>query len=487
MSTSSIDTSSGLTSNSTLTNGGAGGTIQVTGLASGINTNAIIQAELALKEEPMTNMLAEIDGVKTQDAQLTSISSSLNLVLIDAQTLGSPSMFFKSQSATSSNSAVTATTTGEVGAVIGSSTIAVTQLASAAQRTFAFTSPGSADTVTLDGQQVSLAAGASSTDLADAINSSNSLDVWASATSSGQIVLSSRSTGDNGANFIQVSDTTGSLVENTALAQNGQDALYSINGVPGSSTTDTVTAMPGLTLTLNAVTGSSNPVTVTVSPPGPNVNAIVQAVQQFVSDYNNALSSLQSTINTAPASESNSSSYNPNSGTLYGDDELENLISDMRQAMISPGGGLPLGMATLSDLGINTGSSNGNLNQSAISGMLTVNTAKLTQALESNPAGVEAVLQSWSSSFGSVVNNEAGPGGAIETRINGDSQEISQLQNQYTSLQAMFTQEEADMEEQWAKVEGTLSELKGQSSALSSFANSFSSNSSSSSSSSSSG
>ena len=40
----SITTSGGLTSGSTLTNSGAGGELQITGLASGINTNEIIQA-----------------------------------------------------------------------------------------------------------------------------------------------------------------------------------------------------------------------------------------------------------------------------------------------------------------------------------------------------------------------------------------------------------------------------------------------------------
>ena len=64
-----ISTSGGLTSTSTLTNDGAGGQLQITGLASGINTNELIQAELAVKELPLTNM---------QDTITASITRTLS-------------------------------------------------------------------------------------------------------------------------------------------------------------------------------------------------------------------------------------------------------------------------------------------------------------------------------------------------------------------------------------------------------------------------
>ncbi len=484
MSTGTIDSSGGLTTNSTLTNSGASGALQITGLASGINTNEIIQAELAEQEAPMNNMESEITGMQSLDGQLTSVQSSLQLVLVDVQILGDASTFFPTQAVTSTDSSlVDATSTGGVGAVIGSSTVEVTGLAAAAQRTFAFTSPTSPDTVTIDGKPLSLDAGATSSDLANAINSDDSLDVWASATNSGQIVMSNRTTGKETGSYIQVSDTAGSLVENTALQNAGQDAAYTINGVPGSSSTDTVTgAIPGVTLTLNGVTGAGDPVTVGVSPPAPDTSAIAQQVSQFVSDYNSALSGIESATSTMPSNSSTGGTYNPNGGSLYGDVELESVMSNMRDAMIQPGAGLPTGMASMSDIGITTGASTGGLSSSAINGMLTVNTATLDQALQTNPNGVQAVLQTWATNLGKILNNESGPGGAIQTRINGDQDEITNLQNQYSSLQTLFAQQEKSMEQQWATVEGTLSKLQSQSSSLTSFANSSSSSSSSSSS-----
>jgi flagellar hook-associated protein 2 len=486
MSTGSIDTSGGLTSSSTLTNDGADGALQITGLASGINTNEIIQAELAEQEMPLEDMQSEISGMQTVNNQLTSFQTSLQNVSSDAQALGDPSLFFPTQSVTSSNSSlVTATSSGGVGSVIGSSTIEVSQLASAAQRTFNFTSPSSNDTLTVDGQSLTVTAGQTAQDVANTINGSNTYDVWASVNTSGQLVLSNRSTGNTNGNYINVSDAGGSLVEDTADAQDGQDAEYTINGVAGSSTTDTVTgAIPGVTLALNGINTSADPVTVTVDPPSADTASIISAVQQFVSDYNSSINSIESAVNTAPASETTSSDYNPNDGSLFGDDDLENLLSEMRDTMYQPGAGLPTGMAALSDIGITTGASTGTIDQNSVDGDLTVDTATLTQAIESNPSGVEAVLQSWSNSFQTLVNNEAGPGGSMSSRIEGNTTEITDLQNQYSSMQTLFNQQEQDMEEQWASVEATLSQLHDQSTSLSSFATAASSSSSSSSSSS---
>ncbi len=463
MSTTTVGTSSG-----TLTNNGTA--LQITGLASGLNTNEIVEAELAEDEMPITNMQNQVSGLQTMNNTLTSIQSSLQTVSLDAQSLADPTLFSPTQSVASSDpSLVTAASTSGIGGVIGGTTVTVSQLASAAQRTFTFTSPSSADTITIDGQQVSLSAGDTSQDLADAINADSSMDVWASATSSGQVVLSSRTTGDNGSNFIQVSDPGGALVEQTALAQNGQDALYTLNGVAGSSSSDTVTgAMPGVTLTLNGVTGSDNPVTVSVQPPTANVQQIEAAVNQFVQDYNSAVSSIESAVNTEPTNSSSGGTYNQDAGSLFGDSELEDLLSNMRTTMYTPGAGLPTGLAALTDIGISTGTSTGVIQQNSVNGQLTVDTSQLTAAIQSNPNGVEQILQQWSQSFYNVVNDEAGPGGSLDARISGDSDEMTTLNSQISAMQTLYAQQEQDMEEQWATVESTLSQLQSQSSAFTS-------------------
>ena len=174
-----ISSSGGLTSSSTLTNDGAGGQLQITGLASGINTNELIQAELAVKELPLTNLQDTITALNTENSQLSSIQNSMQTASLDALDLGEPSLFFQSQTVTSSDtSLVTATATQNIGAVIGSTTLSVAQLASASQATFGYTAPtSSSDTLTIGNDQgtqtVAVNAGETNAQIADDINGAN--------------------------------------------------------------------------------------------------------------------------------------------------------------------------------------------------------------------------------------------------------------------------------------------------------------------------
>src|SRR5205085_11045506 len=117
------------------------------------------------------------------NAHLTSIQSALQTVALNAQALGDPALFSPVQSVTSTNpTIVSASANSGVGAVVGGYQVAVTQLATAAQRTFTFTSPGSADTITIDGHQTSLAAGGTIKDFVNAVNSDSNATVWATST-----------------------------------------------------------------------------------------------------------------------------------------------------------------------------------------------------------------------------------------------------------------------------------------------------------------
>ena len=301
-------------------------------------------------------------------------------------------------------------------------------------------------------------------------------------------MISSRTTGDgsstgtgNGNPITLSSSASGSLTPVASTA--GQDAEVYVNGstTPSYSATDTVTdAVPGVTLTLNGVTPTNAPVTITTGVPAPNTSSIIQAVQQFVSDYNNAIQGIQTAINTAPPSESNSSDASAYTGSLFGDPQLEDMLSNIRASVDTSDPTLTSGYQSLQDLGISTGASNGSTNASATDGLLTVNTATLTAAIQNNPSAVQAALQSWSSQYQKVVNNASGPFGSIETRIGGNNTEISTLNNQLTTQTEMFNNEEKALQQQWAQVEATLGTLNNQKTSLSSFANGLSSSSSSS-------
>jgi flagellar hook-associated protein 2 len=441
---------------------GSGTPLQITGLASGLDTNSIVQALMSIEKQPLTRLQNQQTGLKDQGTQLTSLQSALRALASNAQALGNPSLWANTQTVSSTNSAlVSANAISGKGAVVGGYQVGVSQLANAAQRTFTFTSPPSADTVTVDGQQVSLAAGASAQDMANAINSNSNVDVWATVTGTDQttgkptVVLSNRATGAQTGAYIQVSDTSGALSEITSAAQAGQNAQYTINGVAGSSASNTLTgAIPGVSLTLQGLTTASGSLTVNVSPPAPNSQNIQAAVQTFVTAYNSVIGQIQTQLTQKPSSSDLSQ------GTLFGDPDLSTLLTTMRQAMYTSGSGLTSGMASMLDIGVSTGAASGTAtpSQTAIAGDLALDATRLTNALQSNSTGVKAVLQSWSQQFSGLVNNQAGAGGSIDSRIRGDNSRISQLATQINNLNATLADKQAALTKQFARLESVLSQ-----------------------------
>src|ERR1700729_953209 len=250
-STSSAPSSSQFSTGDQLTSLGTGSPLQVTGLASGLDTNAIVNALMATQQQQVTNLTNQQTGLTAMNTQLTTIQTALQKVAADAQALGSPSLFGLTPTINSTNPPlVGATATSNNGAVVGGYQVSVTALASASQKTYSFTSQSSANTVTIDGQQVSLAAGATADDLVNAVNSNSNLDVWATVTqeASGntpaQIVFSDRQTGAPSGSYIQVSDTAGALTD-TGNDVPGTDAAYTINGgATQYSSSNTISGAP---------------------------------------------------------------------------------------------------------------------------------------------------------------------------------------------------------------------------------------------------
>jgi flagellar hook-associated protein 2 len=194
-------------------------------------------------------------------------------------------------------------------------------------------------------------------------------------------------------------------------------------------------------------------VSVIVGSPGANTQAVQTAIQQFVTDYNSALTQIQTQLSQAP------SSSDPTQGTLNGDMSLQQVLSSMRQQLTATVGGLTGSMKSMLDVGVSTGSTTGGgaPSQSAIAGNLTLDTGKLASALASNFGGVRSVLQSFSIQFSWLVNDVAAPGGTIDMRMRGESTQINSLASQLSNLQAVNAQKQASLVQQFANMEAALS------------------------------
>ncbi|MGA9875591.1 MAG: flagellar filament capping protein FliD [Solirubrobacteraceae bacterium] len=443
-------------------NSTAGSPLAITGLASGLDTSSIISALMAVEREPVTRLTDEQEKLQAQQQQLQSVQSSLQQLALAASEFSMPSLFETSQTVTSSEptrvSAATST-----GAGIGGYEVEVKQLANSAQRTFTFTSPAAEDTITIDGNQFTLKAGETAKELASSINSDSGATVYAAVLESGTLVLSDRATGNTGEEFIKVSDPGGALVEKAGTAKEGKDAEYTIDGVAGSSSSNTVTnAIAGVTLTLNGLT-TTGPVTIDVQAPGASVSAVEAQVKSFIKLYNSTVEAIQKQLATKPIVKPEKASEF-GTGTLFGDFELESLLANVRQTMYEPIAGLSAEMSSPANIGISTGAASGGgaTSQSAIEGQLTLNSTKFAEALQSNPAGVQQMLQKWSQGLQSTLDGVAEPGGTLEARVNGDAGQITQLTSQIDNMNEMLTEREKALQNTYAELESAISKNTSQ-------------------------
>jgi flagellar hook-associated protein 2 len=230
---------------------------------------------------------------------------------------------------------------------------------------------------------------------------------------------------------------------------------------PNSSTPGATQTIPGVSLSLNALTGSV-PITVTVGAPAPSSQNIQTAVQKFITDYNSAIAQIQTQLNQTP------SHSDPTQGTLYNDSGLRNLLSSMRQQMTQTLSGLSGSYDSMLQIGVSTGASTGSgaISQSALAGNLTLDTNALSSALASDPTSVHQMMQSWSIKFSSLVDLEAGPGGTISTRIQTDTSQSSFLATQIQNLTEANQVKQNQLVKEFAAMEAALSQNQSTSSWL---------------------
>ena len=258
------------------------------------------------------------------------------------------------------------------------------------------------------------------------------------------------------------------LKEKAGSAREGKEAEFTVDGVEGKSSSNTVTnAIAGVTLTLGGLT-PQGPVTIDVQAPGANVGAIEAQVKAFVGAYNSTVELIQTQLATkAPA---NPRSAEPGVGALFGDIELTSVLDNMRVAMYEPISGLEAGMSSPLDLGISTGAPTGEgiTSLASLHGLLTLDPAKLAQAVAANPTGAKQMLQTWSQQLQGQIEVAANAGGSLESRITGDGEQVSQLTRQISTMNEMLALREKALQATYAKLEGVISRNSAQSSWLAS-------------------
>jgi len=154
----------------------------LSGLASGIDTSAVVDALMNVAKQPQTALTHKKAQASARATALGAIKAELNGVKGLADALRSPGLFANTQTVDSSDtSKITATRLS--GAGTGGTQIVVQRLASSQQRTYNFTPDSGSDT-TIDfggGKTLTIAAGSTIDDMVSLINSSSASPVYAAS------------------------------------------------------------------------------------------------------------------------------------------------------------------------------------------------------------------------------------------------------------------------------------------------------------------
>jgi flagellar hook-associated protein 2 len=443
--------------------------LNIGGLASGLDTNAIVDQLMAVERQPRTRLDQTASLVTARQSALADFQTRLRAVEAAAKDLRSMTLWSQQQTvATSDATRLSAALVAGSGAGVGGYQVEVSQLANAAQRTYAFRAPAAAGTIAIDGHGTAVAAGASLADVVSAINSDATATVYAAATDSGTLVLSARRTGDTGTGFIALSDPTGALTEDAAKAKQGRDARFSVDGVAGSASSNDVTnAVAGVRLALRGVTTVSGPITVTVGAPTADGDAIRQKLQAFVDVYNSTVDAIRARLDERSVPNATTDA-DRQKGMLNGDTTLTAILSQMRQAIYTPVGGLPAGMSSLADLGVSTGSASSTISRDALAGKLQIDDRAFATALASDASGVRDLLAGpsnaggWARAFEGIVHGADTTGGTIDVRIVGADAELKRLQQAMADMDGRLALKETTLRAQFTAMETALQQSKTQ-------------------------
>jgi flagellar hook-associated protein 2 len=356
-------------------------TFSIGGLASGLDTEGLIQKLLAVERRPLGLLEARRRRLESVSNALGELAAKLDTLRARAAALGDARTFM-ARTAASSNPTV-ATATASSGDLRGTFTLTVTALArgslatgtttvgdptdpvAAGEGTFTFR-VGTADPVSLP-----LTAATSLGDLVSAINASGrgvramAVNLGTAESPAWTLTLASSATG--AASTITILDDGTTLGVTTT--QTGADAVFSLAGVgtftrPGNTVAD---VLGGVTLTLRGL--GETAITLGVDGDG-----IAQAIQGLVDAYNDVVRTIAAQSRTTQAARGELTQ-----GPLAGDGVIRALQLGLAGAVATQSAGT---YRSLAELGITT----------RRDGTLTVEGARLRQALDADPDAVRDLL-----------------------------------------------------------------------------------------------
>jgi flagellar hook-associated protein 2 len=331
----------------------------VSGIVSGINYRDLVDQIITAESRPATKARAHVTHLNDQLTALKTYRGLVDALSAAAKSLRDGSAFdpMSATSAVVSGSKPLATASASATAVAGSYNIAVTTLAQAQKlggTTVAST------TSPLGFTAITVSATDTLADIRDRINALNtgatpikvSASILSIGAASNRLVLTSQTAGSAG---ITLADTTGNVLQSLGILSNattvnpaavlvkGTDAVFSVDGVAMTRTTNSVTdAIQGVTLNLTAAeSGAVTSITIDHFADGVHTN-----MQAFVDAYNKLGDFLRTQQTPSPGATSQPA--------LYGENVLRVARSALPSAIVNsvPGTAADLSSASMAGLSL---------------------------------------------------------------------------------------------------------------------------------------
>ncbi len=374
------------------------GLLKLGGIASGLDTDGLIKALMAVERKPVTLLEQKRDKLTTQQNAWRDLNSRLlNLQSRLADLKGLATSTWKAMKTSVSDQTVLSAS-AEAGAAEGTYKVDVLWLAEA---TAWQSGPAHDPNVDLhqdgnikvwvpsggagDGEIIDIDATDSLNDIAAKINNDSARlgGLKASVVKVNATEYKLVVTGKQGAaNHFELQDDGASTVASfTGLSPAGgppvslaMDANVRVNGVMVTSETNNVTVASGVTVNLLTMGTSS----VTVSK---DSQKAADAVKAFVDQYNSVIDLINQ--------QTSYDSKTKKAGSLFGNGTVNSLESTLAQKVMDEVSSLADGVNALASIGISTEKfTSGN----TLSGKLTFDTAKFIEKLKADPEAVSKIF-----------------------------------------------------------------------------------------------
>ena len=447
--------------------------IRLTGLASGLDSETLIAQLIALKAAPRDRMELREHFYETRESALGDVASRLKSLKTAGTDLASALAWGNTQTVESSDATKVAAKQ-LTGAAPGGYTVDVLALARAEQQSYRYTANAAETSFQITQgattKTYTIAANATIQQAADAINSTADSPVSAVVVNNGvedRLVLTSKKTGAaNG--FTYTPGTTG-LADGQTTA--GADASYRLNGGAAMSSASNVVAnaIPGVELTLKALTPTGAPVSVSVTEPRTDTAKVKEKIKAFVEQYNSTVDFIRTKLKEDKVANPTSLSE-AGKGVLRNDTALNGLLSKLRSSIYEDTSAVnPDTLDQLSELGISTGAATGGAaSADSLNGKLVLDETKLDAALAGSPLDVRRLLGGLTGTDGfaqkleDLIEPYTNTDGSLDARKKEAEAQAQRLRDAMTRLDDRLVLEEERLRKQFAGLESLLSQSQAQ-------------------------